>query len=110
MYVGAPVALPPLVPPLVRRSATQDETPSRWQRARTFVRERVVAHPAFDKITLVFILTNCVFLALDNPLDPPESKIQRVLAISDTVRVRGRCSRACCRRRRGDGVGPLMIG
>jgi hypothetical protein len=34
---------------------------------------------------LVFILANCVFLALDNPLDSPHSNIQRVLAITENV-------------------------
>jgi hypothetical protein len=80
----APVFLrPPLV---VVPFDVSEPQQSRWQRTRVFVKQRVVAHPAFDRITLVFILANCVFLALDNPLDSPQSRIQHVLAISDMVR------------------------
>ncbi len=58
---------------------------SRWQAFRRFVRERIVQHKLFDNIVLVFILANCVFLALDSPLDDPESAKQKALATADNV-------------------------
>jgi hypothetical protein len=86
MIVPPSVLVPQLVPASIPYENVDGAAATRWQRTRVFVKQRVVAHPAFDRITLVFILANCVFLALDNPLDSPQSRIQHVLAISDMVR------------------------
>jgi hypothetical protein len=85
MIVPPPVLVPQLVPASIPYENVDGAAATRWQRTRVFVKQRVVAHPAFDRITLVFILANCVFLALDNPLDSPQSRIQHVLVISDMV-------------------------
>jgi hypothetical protein len=65
---------------------------ARWARCRR-VAGSIVSHVAFDKAILVLILANCVMLALDNPLDSRQSRMQRILAVLDAVR----CSCALCR-------------
>jgi hypothetical protein len=72
---------------------------ARWARCRR-VAGSIVSHVAFDKAILVLILANCVMLALDNPLDSKQSRLQRVLATCDLVSVTfcglGRCRPGSC--------------
>ncbi len=56
-----------------------------WARVRSFMLVHVVTKKWFDSSVLLLILINCVFLALDNPLDDPASPKQRLLVAFDTV-------------------------
>ena len=81
------------LPPPSRRSMDADGNSgvdlgaprTRWNRFREFMLERVVRTRWFDNIVLTFILLNCISLALDNPLDDPNSQKQRLLKTFDMV-------------------------
>lgn len=46
---------------------------------------RVIVHPYFDFIILTLIFISTVFLAMDNPLNNPEGKLQKFLATADFI-------------------------
>ena len=46
---------------------------------------QLISHPQFENFSIVLILISTVLLALDNPLDNPASKKQRILTIFDLV-------------------------
>ncbi len=60
--------------------------PSRWAALRELLLTHVVLGKWFDNMVLVIILGNCIALALDNPLDDPDSYKQQVLVKLDSVR------------------------
>ena len=73
-----------------------------WQRFRHAVAVHVVHSKWFDPVVLLFILGNCVSLAIDNPLDDASSAQERVLRLLDLVRrVRGSALQAMSGRRWG---------
>lgn len=51
----------------------------------TDVCSRIVSHKQFDNIILVCILLSSFCMALDNPLDNPESTVKRMLFVSNIV-------------------------
>jgi hypothetical protein len=62
----------------------------RLLRLRVWLRRHVVRNRWFDRLVLLVIIANSVFLALDNPRDSEDSDIQRVIAVSENVRARAR--------------------
>ena len=56
-----------------------------WSALRELLALHVVPAPWFDRTILVFILANCVTLAVDNPLDPSGTTKADVLAVTEKV-------------------------
>eukprot|EP01059_Diplonema_ambulator_P035238 TRINITY_DN8219_c0_g1_i1.p1 TRINITY_DN8219_c0_g1~~TRINITY_DN8219_c0_g1_i1.p1 ORF type:complete len:2180 (+),score=671.96 TRINITY_DN8219_c0_g1_i1:76-6615(+) len=44
---------------------------------------KAITHPMFDNVMLVLILINAVFIALDDPLAPPDGKLKQVIDYAD---------------------------
>ena len=56
-----------------------------WNAFRAGVRKHIVEKKWFDNGVLLFILANCVTLAMDNPLDPPGTPKADFLAATELV-------------------------
>ena len=57
-----------------------------WNAFRAGVDRHIVKKKWFDNGVLLFILANCVTLAMDNPLDPPGTPKADFLAATELVR------------------------
>ena len=94
--------------PVVVTVARSGRFDSRWTRFRRRLLRDVVLQKWFDYVVLAVIAVNCVLLALDRPLDDPNSSLQKFLTTADYVRTRGAgtgdvaqgCRWLCKRRRR----------